>query len=87
MVEYYSIFGPNALPTIRLRYQSFGIRVDNESQIGTPLRQNLPGTKPVLSLSCSYLEEVVSGPLFEEQEVEFWIVQDLFNTFVLRVLE
>ena len=34
----YSAF---ALPTIRLRYQSFGICLDVESRSGTPLRRNL----------------------------------------------
>ena len=30
-----------ASPTIRLRYQSFGLHPNDESRIGTPLRQNL----------------------------------------------
>ena len=56
-----------ASPTIRLRYQSFGIRLDDEARSGTPLRQNLPATHSAMDwkrkinryfASCSSIEVI-----------------------------
>ena len=42
-----------ASPTIRLRYQSFGIRLNNESQTRIPLRRNLVWLPTVIPKSTN----------------------------------
>ena len=70
MAKYYLIFGRMlfdirfeghifALPTIRLRYQSFGIRLDNESRSRTPFAKiwkPLSCRESTLRLLLSFLE-------------------------------